>query len=54
MTIEEEIKDKIHEAYELWMMEHCCDEIHTKDQLIEASESGKYFDDFVEFVRTEG
>ena len=49
----EEIKGKILEAYEFWLMEFCNDEIHCKDQLIEASENRHRIDDFYKFVEEE-
>jgi len=43
----DEAEEKVVEAYEQWLMDHCSDQLHTKDQLIEAAEDGFRYEDFV-------
>jgi len=47
----DEAEEKIVDAYEQWLMDHCADELHTKDQLIEASENGFRSEEFIEYVK---
>ena len=44
--------DMVLEAYEQWLIEECGDELHTKDQLIEASEDAYRVEDFYKFVKS--
>ncbi len=46
-TITDQIEDHVQQAYGLWLFENCSDEIHTKEQLIEASEDGLYWSEFI-------
>jgi len=45
------LKDEIEELYERWLMEGYPDEFHTKDQLIEATCDGAYYDEFMAEVK---
>lgn len=45
-----ELNEEIFQLYERWLMDNYADEIHCKDQLIQASENLVHYDVFVEEV----
>ena len=49
--MKQELTDKIIEIYEEWLLDYASDEIHCKDQLIDASENQLYWDEFIEQIK---